>query len=128
MKTYLLPASHAPSENELTDADKKFLSEHFQPASYELVVDDKGIDWNKIDSIEVVTAPRAAGPAGWFVKNMLYNGQDRYHVAVYSGRYELVLPNLSYAAVKYVIRMIAYFARQRIPYSGPDGLTATAEG
>jgi hypothetical protein len=124
----MLPASYPPSEDELIDADRKFLTEHFQPGNYELVVDGKGIDWNKIDSIEVVTAPRTGGPAGWFVKKMIYNGQDRYHVAVYSGRYELVLPNLSPAAVKYVIRTIAYFARQRIPYSGPEGLTATAEG
>ena len=124
---YVVPLSNAPKEDKLTPEDTQFLRSHFSVTNYEVVVDNQGIEWNKIDEIEVAKAARAAGPAGWLIKNALYGGQDRYHVGIYSGRYELVLPNLSFDAASYVVQTLAYYARTRIPYKGPEGITVTAE-
>jgi len=127
MSTFLLPASTAPREDDLSAADISFLQQHFETTNREVVVDGNAIDWEKIDEIEVVVAARDPGPTGWLIKRLYYGGMDRYHVGIYSGRYELVLPNLSLAAATYVVRTIAYYARNRIRYTGPDGLAATAE-
>lgn len=127
MTTYLLPSKTAPREDDLSDSDRRFISQHFSPTNYEVVVDNQGIDWNKIDSIEVARAARDKGPSGWFVRTIYYGGQDRYHVAVYSGRYELVLPNLSLAGARYVVRTIAYYLRNRVRYNGPEDFAATTE-
>jgi hypothetical protein len=124
---YLVPLSNAPKEDKLMPEDIRFLQTHFSVTNYEVVVDGQGIEWSKIDEIEVAKAARAGGPAGWLVKNALYGGKERYHVGIYSGRYELVLPNLSFDTASYVVQMLAYYARNRIPYKGPEGITVTAE-
>ncbi len=123
----MVPLSTAPKEHDLSPDDVQFLQKHFAPTNYEIVVDGQGIEWSKIDEVEVAKAARAGGPAGWLIKKTLYAGQDRYHVGVYSGRHELVLPNVSLPAAKYVVQTIAYYARNRIRYTGPEDITVTAE-
>jgi hypothetical protein len=127
VKTYLLPAQHAPREDELSESDKKFLEQHFMPTNHEVVVDNHGIDWSKIDEIEIVQAARDKGPSGWFIRFIYFGGQERYHVGIYSGRNELVLPNLSPAGARYVLRTLAYYARNRIEYKGPADWAATVD-
>ncbi len=127
MALYLLPSSTAPRENDLNDSDKHNLLDHFETTNYEIVVDGSGIDWEKIDEVEVVVASRDKGPSGWFIRNIYFGGQERYHVGVYSGRNELVLPNLSLPAAKYVVRIIAYYLRNRVKYHGPTDFAATIE-
>jgi hypothetical protein len=124
---FMLPASTAPREDRLSPGDLSALQSHFEVTNYEVVVDGQGIDWSKIDEIEVVAAARQRSPAGWIVRNLIFGGSDRYHVGIYSGRNELVLTNLTLEAARYVVQMIAYYARERIKYNGPDGLTATIE-
>jgi hypothetical protein len=123
----LVPLSTAPREHDLTASDVQFLKNHLTVTNYEIVIDGQGIEWSKIDEVEVAKAARAGGPAGWLVKKAFYAGRDRYHVGVYSGRNELVLPNLSLEAAKYVVQTIAYYARERIRYTGPEDITVTAE-
>lgn len=124
---YMLPGSTAPQEYDLSESDKRNLLAHFETTNYELVVDGDGLDWEKIDEVEVVIASRDKGPSGWFIRNIYFGGQDRYHVGVYSGRNELVLPNLTLPAAKYVVRTIAYYLRKRVKYQGPDDFVATVE-
>jgi hypothetical protein len=123
----MVPLSTAPKEHDLTPNDVQFLKNHFEVTNYEIIVDGQGIEWSKIDEVEVAKAARAGGPAGWLIKQAFYAGHDRYHVGVYSGRHELVLPNLSLQAAKYVVQTIAYYARERIRYTGPEDITVTAE-
>jgi len=127
MTIYMLPGSTAPHENDLNDSDKRNLLDHFETTNYEIVVDGSGIDWEKIDEVEVVVASRDKGPSGWFIRNIYFGGQERYHVGVYSGRNELVLPNLSLPAARYVVRIIAYYLRNRVKYHGPTDFIATVE-
>lgn len=127
MTIYMLPGSTAPQEHDLSEADKRYLLDHFETTNYEVVVDGHGIDWEKIDEVEVVIASRDNGPSGWFIRNIYYGSKERYHVGVYSGRNELVLPNLTLPAAKYVVRIIAYYLRKRVIYQGPDDFVATVE-
>jgi hypothetical protein len=125
--TYMLPQSTRPREDRLNPGDIRTLQTHFETTNYEVVVDGQGLDWSKIDEVEVAMAARNRSPSGWIVRNLIYGGTDRYHVGIYSGRNELVLTNLTLEAARYVVQMIAYYARNRIVYNGPEGLTATTE-
>ncbi len=127
MTVFMLPGSTAPQEYDLSEADRRTLLAHFETTNYEMVVDGEGIDWEKIDEVEVVVASRDKGLSGWFIRNIYFGGQERYHVGVYSGRNELVLPNLTLNAAKYVVRTIAYYLRKRVIYQGPSDFVATIE-
>lgn len=124
---YLLPQSHAPREDQLSAADVRALEAHFTPTNFQVVVDGQGIDWAQIEEVEVAKAARERSPAGWMVRNLVFGGRERYHVGIYAGPAELVLINLTLEAARYVVQTIAYYARNRIRYTGPDGLSATAE-
>ncbi len=124
---YLLPQSHAPREDQLSADDRRSLQAHFAPTNFQVVVDGDGIEWGKIEEVEVVKAARERSPAGWIVRNLVFGGRERYHVGIYAGPAELVLINLTLEAARYVVQTIAYYAHNRIKYSGPDGLSATSE-
>jgi hypothetical protein len=124
---YITPRSAPPKEDELTPDDVRFLQSHFSTTNYEVIVDGRGIEWEKIDEVEVVKAAREKSPAGWLVKNVVYSGQERYHVGIYSGQNEIVLPNVTLQAAKYVVQTIAYYARSRIRYTGLKGITPITE-
>lgn len=124
---YMLPMSARPREDGLAESDVRALKAHFDVTNYAVVVDGQGIEWPEIDEVEVVAAARERSPAGWIVRWLIFGGSARYHVGIYSGRDELVLPNLTYEAARYVVHNIAYYARARIKYTGPDGLTPTVE-
>lgn len=124
---YMLPMSTRPREDKLSEGDVRSLRTHFEVTNYEIVIDGQGIEWPKIDEVEVVAAAREHSPAGWIVRQLIFGGTARYHVGIYSGRSELVLPNLTYEAARYVVQNIAYYARERIRYNGPDGLAPTVE-
>lgn len=124
---YMVPASTPPKEDDLSADDVRFLRNHMNATNFEIIVDGQSIAWDKIDEVEVAVAARQSSPAGWLVKNVIYGGKDRYHVGIYSGHHELVLPNLSLAAAKYAVQTIAYYARTRIRYTGPEGFIPITE-
>ena len=80
----------------------------------------------QIDEVEVAKAARERGPAGWFVKKVIYAG-DRYHVGVYFGQDELVLTNVTLEAANFVVQTIAYYANNAIRYTGPEGIVPVTE-
>lgn len=123
---YLMRLKVRPDENKLTDAERNHLRQHFDPYAGEVVINGETIDWRTIDEVEVAKAARTRGPSGWFVKG-IYGG-DRYHVGVYYGAYEAVLLNVTLNSAEYVVRMIAYYAPQRIRYSGVEGLSPLEQG
>ena len=59
-------------------------------------------------------------------KNLVMTG-ERYHVALYFGREEKVLPNLTRAAAEYVVKTVAYYAPKQVRYTGPDDFAPTVE-
>jgi hypothetical protein len=118
---YLARLKVRPSEDTLSAADVRHLQTHFQPSAAEVEMSGQVVEWQRIEALEVARAARAAGPAGWLVRKLVY-GEDRYHVGVYWADQEAVLPNLSLMAAKYVVEMIAYYAPTPVRYNGPGDL------
>jgi len=111
----------------LTDDEERNLSRHFDAYGAEMIVDGQAVRWEKIDEVEVVVAPHVSGPAGWFVKKVVLKNQERYHVGIYYGASEAVLPNVTWDMARHVVESIAYYASQRIVYKGPEDLVKLTE-
>jgi hypothetical protein len=125
--TYLQRIDFRPSMAELRQSDQDFLNRHFDAYGAELVIDNHAIRWEHIDEVEVVVAPRIAGPAGWIVKMLFLKGETRYHLGIYFGSKEAVLPNITWDMARYVLQSIAYYASQQITYKGPEDLVPLTE-
>lgn len=124
---YLLRPLSKPRLEGLSPADQKVIAPRFEANSVEFNIDGEFLEYSRIDTIEVAVAARTRNPAGWFVKNIVYGGDDRYHVGIYSGRHELVLTNLTRDVVQYVTGVIAFYARNRITYEGPEDIVPTGD-
>ena len=125
--TYLQRINYQPSIHELSEDDQRHLRDHFDAYGAEMVMEGQPVPWKIIEEVEVVIAPHATGLAGWIVKNVFQGGETRYHVGVYFGRHEAVLPNITWDQAKYVVQTIAYYAPQPIKYTGPEDLVPLTE-
>lgn len=122
---YLQRSTTRPNPDALSPADSKFIQEHFNVYGGSLTVEGQPVDWSAIEEIEVAVAPHISGPAGWFVRNVIVR-EDRYHVGLYSGQNEIVLPNLTLPVAKYIVGCIAHFAPLPVRYTGlPDFVPTT---
>lgn len=122
----MLRMQNRPKLSELTETEQRYLEAHFNANQTELQIDGEFIELHRIDSVEVAAAARS-GASGWLVGRVLFGGQARYHVGIFSGRHEAVLPNVTYNVARYVVQTIAYFLRTRIQYTGPEGLVPLDE-
>lgn len=125
--TYLQRINHRPSLENVSPSEERFLTEHFEAYGAEMVFDGQAVHWEHIEEVEVVVAPRIAGPAGWLVKYLFLRGEDRYHLGVYYGARELVLPNITWDTARYVLQNIAFYAPNPISYKGPEDLVDLTE-
>ncbi|MEP7292009.1 MAG: hypothetical protein ABI835_09505 [Chloroflexota bacterium] len=124
----LAQVEQRPDIETLTDEEKRSLNKRFDANAYEINIEGKRVEWGKISEVEVAKAAREGGPAGWFVKKVIYAG-DRYHIGIYfdDGRGEAVLTNVTLQAATFVVQTIAYYANRRIRYSGVEGITPVTE-
>jgi len=125
--TYLQRINYRPTMADLREADQRFLTNHFDAYGAEAVINGQQIAWDEIEEVEVVLAPRAAGPAGWLGKTFFLNDEDRFHIGVYFGRQEAIMPNVPLDVAKYVVENIAYYASKRVRYKGPEDLVPITE-
>ena len=116
-----------PSMEGLSEEDRRTLDKRFDANAWEINIEGHRAEWGVIDEVEIAKAARERGPAGWFVKNIIYAG-ERYHVGIYFGSQELVLTNVTLEAAKFVVQTIAYYANNVIRYKGPDDLVPVTEG
>ncbi|MBA3874389.1 MAG: hypothetical protein H0X30_35115 [Anaerolineae bacterium] len=123
---YLQRSTNRPNPDILSEADSRFIQEHFNVYGGNLTVEGQPLDWSAIEEIEVVVAPHISGAAGWFVRKVVVR-EERYHVGLYSGADEIVLPNLTLAVAKYIVACIAHFAPLPVHYSGLPDFTPTSE-
>ncbi len=123
---YLQRSPNRPNPDVLSPEDSRYLQEHFNVYGGNLTVQGQPVEWSAIEEIEVVVAPHIAGPAGWFVRKVVVR-EERYHVGLYSGRDEIVLPNLTLAVAKYIVGCIAHFAPLPVRYSGLPDFVPTTE-
>jgi hypothetical protein len=117
--------NYRPNTDALTPAETDFVQQVFDPFANEVVVYGEHIRWEEIDELEVVIAPRAAGPAGWFLRKL--QTQEYYHVGIYYGRQESVIPNISLPVTRYLVQTIAYYAPLPVRFKGPPDLTPTVD-
>lgn len=125
--TFLQRINYRPTTEKLAEADANFVVNRFDAYGAEMVLDGQVVPWHVIEEVEVVVAPHAAGLAGWIVKNVLLRGEERYHVGVYFGRQEAILPNVTWDVARYVVENIAYYAGQKIKFTGPEDLVPLTE-
>lgn len=112
-----------PDIETLTDEEKRSLNKRFDANAYEINIDGKRVEYGKINEVEVAKAAREGGPAGWFVKKVIYAG-DRYHVGIYlEDGGEAVLTNITLQTASFVVQTIAYYANHIIRYTGIEGIT-----
>ncbi|MFW5691958.1 MAG: hypothetical protein ACOCX3_01260 [Chloroflexota bacterium] len=124
---YLQRINHRPSLSNLSPEEEGHLARHFDAYGAELIVDDQAVRWEHIEEVEVVVAPHVSGPAGWFVKRFLLKNQERYHVGIYFGAQEAVLPNITWESARYVVETVAFYAPQPVRYTGPEDLVKLTE-
>lgn len=123
---YLQRTKARPNVDDLLAGEARFVYEHFDAYAGEVLVDGQAVGWNEIQEIEVVASPRAAGPAGWIVRHLVH-GDERYHVGLYFGRQEAVVPNVTLNIARYIAQCVAYYAPLPVRYVGPEGLVPVIE-
>jgi len=122
---YLVRPNGPPFIDQLSEADQRYVRAHFDAHPSELTIDRLVIPWQNIDEIEVVKAARRRDLSGWFVRKVVYQ-EERYHVGIYFGNHEKVLPNVTMAVARYVAQALAYYMQTPIKYSGLDDIAQTA--
>ncbi len=125
--TTLQRIDYRPSYENLSPEEETQLRRHFSAYGAELVIDGIVIRWEHIDEVEVALAPRGNGVAGWLVKKFVLNDEQRYHLGVYFGSLEAILPNITLNMVKHVLENIAFYAPKPIRYIGPDNIVRLSE-
>ncbi len=116
-----------PTIEELSEEDRRTLGKRFDANAYEINIDGTRVEYGAIDEVEVAKAAREGGPAGWFVKKVIYAG-ERYHIGIYFGEGEAVLTNVTLPAASYVVQTIAYYANNAIRYTGLEGISPLSNG
>lgn len=124
---YLQRIDYRPSMEDLRPFEQQFIQTHVDAYGAEIVIEGQAIRWEHIDEVEIAVAPRVAGPAGWLVKKLFLGDETRYHLGIYFGSREAVLPNITWDTARYVLQQIAYYAPQPIQYTGPEDLVALTE-
>lgn len=123
---HLARIEQRPGMDGLTPDDRRTIDKRFDANAYEINIDGHRVEYGQIDEVEVAKAAREGGPAGWFVKKVIFAG-ERYHVGVYFGQGEAVLTNVTLEAAKFVVQTIAYYANNSIRYTGLEGIAPVTE-
>ena len=123
---YLQRSPNRPNPDVLSAEESQLVQEQFNIYGGNLTVQGQPVDWSAIEEIEVAVAPHISGPAGWFVRHVIVR-EERYHIGLYSGHDEIVLPNLPLAVARYIVACVAHFAPNPVRYSGLADFAPTVE-
>lgn len=123
---YLMRMTMKPDIRQLSTQETDQLNRVFDVYSTEVRIHGEPVGWNEIDEVELVTAPTVRGIASWLL-GLFVNTDERYHVGLYLGRDEAVIPNVTRQQALYVLHTVAYYAPQSVRYTGPDGIVPLAE-
>lgn len=124
--TILERSKSAPRLEDLAESERRAIERRFDAHPAELTVDGQVIPWNHINEVEIAKAARQRTLAGWLVRNIVY-AEERYHVGIYFGAQEAILPNLPLKAAQFVAQSIAYYMQSPIRYAGVEGLVPVVE-
>jgi hypothetical protein len=124
---YLQRINYQPSAANLTPDEERHLINHFDAYGSEMVIEGQVVPWRVVEAVEVVVAPHISGPAGWIVKYIFQRGKERYHVGVYFGAQEAILPNVTWDVARFVVETIAFYCPNPVAYEGPEELVPLTE-
>ena len=119
---YLVKRPAPPQRDSLSEAEQRYLEQHFDAHPAELTVNHQVIPWHTIEEVEVARAARQKTLSGWLVRNVIYH-EERYHVGIYVTGGELVLTNITLATVGHIVGCIAAYMQTPVRYSGVEGIT-----
>lgn len=125
--TYLQRIDYRPSAANLSPEEERHLGRVFEAYGAEAVVSGVIVRWQDIEEVEVVVAPHVSGAAGWIVKKFIFKNEERYHVGIYFGAQEAVLPNITWNSARHVVEHVAYYATGPVRYTGPEDLVRITE-
>lgn len=125
--TYLQRINYHPNMDALTADEQTHLQNIYDCYGAEMLVYGEPVPWRFIEAVELVAAPRAVGLAGWIVRRLYLKGIDRYHLGIYYGPREVVLPNITLGQARYVLETVAYYAPVPIQYTGPEDVVRLSE-
>lgn len=120
--SYLAHVKELPSAEHLTAEEQNLLDRRFDANEFELNFDGEAVEWGLIEEVEIAVAAREKSPTGWFIRNVVYRGADRYHIGVYYGKAEVVLTNVTLEIARFIAQTIAYYTRQDVRYTGVEGV------
>lgn len=121
---YLLRTTHTPDAREaLPEHEAEVILAIFYITPDYVQIDGEPVYWDEIKEVEVVSAARAKGPAGWLVRHVVHGNTETYHIGIYCRRHEAVVRNVSLNMARYVVQSIAYYANGPVKYSGVPGLS-----
>jgi hypothetical protein len=126
LTVYLQRLKVPPNPEALTPGEARYVHDHFDAYAGEVIVNRQPIPWDAVETVEVARAARASGPAGWVVRYLVH-GNERFHVGLYFGTREAVLPNVTLNVARYIVQAVAYHAPSPVIYTGPDGLSPLKE-
>lgn len=121
---YLQRINFRPNTDALSDRERQYLQNHYDYTMTEVIINGNAIAWDNVEEVEVAVAARLSGAGG--VLTRFFMGGDRYHLGIYFGKREAVLPNIPLTTAKYILQTIAYHAPYPVRYKGPDDLVALA--
>ncbi|GAB4526988.1 MAG: hypothetical protein OHK0046_44340 [Anaerolineae bacterium] len=125
--SYLQRIDYRPNPANLSEAEEKHLAKVLDVYGAEIVVYGEPVRWEHIEEVEVVPAPHMAGPAGWIVGKLLMGGRQFYHLGIYFGSREAILPNITLNTARHVLELIAFYAPNPVAYQGPEDLVLLSE-
>ncbi len=123
---YLKRTKARPNLDELSSGEAQYVQQHFDIYAGEVIVSGQAVAWNEVEQVEVATAARVAGPAGWIVRHVVH-GNERYHVGLYFGRNEAIISNVTLDVARYLVQCVAYYATLPVRYTGVEGLVPVIE-
>ena len=124
---YLQRIDYRPSEANLTEWEQEQLAKHVQLYGSEIVIHGEPVRWEHVEEVEIAPAPRAAGFGGWFVKRFILHNEQRYHIGLYFGSREAVMPNITLNLARHITEMVAYYAPNPVQYTGPEEIVLLSE-
>ncbi len=120
---YLKRLPYRPNPYDLSPKEAEWVLRHFQVGANEVTINDRQIvPWKYVEEVEIAKAARMNAANGFLVRWFAHQGEERYHVGIYYGGMEAVLKNVSLKVAVFVVKMVAYYAPQRVAYTGPEGL------
>ncbi len=123
---YLMRMKARPDDSQLNNRESRQIAQWFNVFAGEVLIHGEPVGWEEIDAVELVQAP-TVGNLSSVLLGAIINTSDRYHVGIYLGRDEAVVPNVTKTQALYILQAVAYYAPNLVQYKGPTDVVPLNE-